>query len=1448
MAAPSVQAVGTEVAAGSASDLVVSWPAHQADDIGVLIVSGVYGSANNYSASGWTEFPDSPQSNSSDPLNARLQVFWRRATSGAEADATVSDVAGDDSKIGVIVTIRGCVASGNPFDVTAGDNTDTNSTSVSIPGDTTTGADRLILAIVGHAWIDSASAQASGWTNGDLTSVTEVVDVCTTSSIGYGIAAASGVKAAAGAYGATTATLAGSAAQGQGRISIAFVPPSTIPFTPPSGGRPPFRNIRQALVPRSYTPYQDPPIVFPQRGVPRPQYPTRTPRSRLFAPVTTPAVNAPTPLEGTTLAALTSGSLSVKYVVAIEGYPYLLTDATPQQAIDAWYDARLTNQYTQALGGLYVEMQQEQELDPWNPFTGGGRCTFRVVQTTADDTFGVDTHRRPLTGTDVTRLTSTVDRDDTTINVASTFGFDDSGDAWIGNECFGYQSKTPTSFLYCQRGKYAALNCDVEGVAVGVGLSGYHRVGAAAQINEVDLKPLVTAFPRVWIGKWVSVYLHKYSEETGTLNSKDDALCVFAGRIVSISDDGSDNATVVELKSALDVVADATVGGRDVWSGKIRNVVDIVAGMTFKMRDRQTPTGGAHVHEYANDLVVVSGGASGANQMNAGYYTQDELFVVLNTWWASETAAGRLHGSYSIGRWLPDDGSVSTYIYWQHGAASTTQVRFEFALPYYVAKYLGYDSDGTPSPSVVNGFSMSQVISDNKDGDGIYSEVSDRPMRRAVFTGFGGYNNNAFIDDAQGTFVDQYDYLPSSAKPPTSGGNEWGVFLVDNRLLVLGWYDGLQIQQIQVMPQQYGLTPDDYGDVFGDISLPLTANGPQDTDIKQVFALEMPLGSAIKSFMKSTGSTTYNDNLWDRLAYGLGIAIPHSICGDEFDTSVDAIPHADKPIVIVIDKPIRFADLFHGDLVLRRSYLRWKQGHLEFTYWRTPSAEDSVATLSEANKAAPASAVDHGRSLSMENGAWARPIVKVRYNRTVSTDSDTYRDSYTIVDGTAIDDAGGEGATLTINARNTYGEHQQTGIGIEELLPGFVASMPLFSNPSRVISRSIDQRYFEQIAPGDIITISDAYARDPDTGQRTVATRYGIVIKSWWTLGGATPGSDQANPQGGGVDVFLMDLQRAGAYVPSAQVDSGAANGGYNAGTKVLTLKAQQYGGSANDVTYFAAGDKVRVLQRDPADATAPLSWDDTISSVAGDTVTLTTGLAGWDSGLNYMLLFDSYGDAVASQQVYAYQADDADGMIENTRAAMVYALGTVNTNYTAWSASDEIELSPNMTYGDGAPYDVGTDWALMRLVNNLNDYKTANSAPLLYTTELGAEAWGSGTYRLEACEPIHLSRELLLNDIWRRLVVAPFMKSSDGLNASVRVSLCRTPPVNDTDLYDVNRGTVYSEATFTTASTTYAQMASDSLVCNIKDADGNAWLYIEVTSNARTYGLGICQEGPRLY
>ena len=193
-------------------------PGIQQNDIMLLFVQ-----TSNQTVSapaGWAAVTNSPQGTGTGGAagSTRLDVFWRRATV-SESPVTVTDPG--DHAIGQILAFRNCIDTGNPWDVTAGDVAAGASTSVSIPGATTTVANCLIVAAVSHG-VDTASSITSGYTNGNLTNIFELTDVSTTQGTGGGFGVAQGEKAAAGAYGTTTATLANSSAQG--RISIALKP------------------------------------------------------------------------------------------------------------------------------------------------------------------------------------------------------------------------------------------------------------------------------------------------------------------------------------------------------------------------------------------------------------------------------------------------------------------------------------------------------------------------------------------------------------------------------------------------------------------------------------------------------------------------------------------------------------------------------------------------------------------------------------------------------------------------------------------------------------------------------------------------------------------------------------------------------------------------------------------------------------------------------------------------------------------------------------------------------------------------------------------------------------------------------------------------------------------------------------------------------------------------
>lgn len=208
MALPTYQATGTVVESAS-NDVTVDWPAHQADDIGLLIVEHGPLIKNSQprltTDAGFRPIPwgHVKSGNGTSAARTSLTVFWCRATSGSMPSPVVRMV--EDHVRAVIITIRGCSATGVPWDIGNNGVQDTDQTAISIPGFTTTQADCLVVAVVASA---GSGRSISGAANADLGSVTERVDSSSTigDKDGSHFAVITGTKAVAGAVGATTAT------------------------------------------------------------------------------------------------------------------------------------------------------------------------------------------------------------------------------------------------------------------------------------------------------------------------------------------------------------------------------------------------------------------------------------------------------------------------------------------------------------------------------------------------------------------------------------------------------------------------------------------------------------------------------------------------------------------------------------------------------------------------------------------------------------------------------------------------------------------------------------------------------------------------------------------------------------------------------------------------------------------------------------------------------------------------------------------------------------------------------------------------------------------------------------------------------------------------------------------------------------------------------------------
>lgn len=227
MAAPTVRAVGG--AASNTTAIAPGLPAGTvAGDLLLMFLETHGGEA--ITVSGWTQAPSSPQESLGAGEQTRLTIFYKIAAGG---DATTTSDSGDH-QIGRILGITaGTFDSANPFNVSAGDVGSASATQT-IPGATTTVDDCLVVVAACSGKDANSTTYFSGWTNADLTSLTERVDNMTAFGGGGGIGVATGIKASAGAYAATTVTMGSLNASGHISLAIAPAAAASLIFNPAS--------------------------------------------------------------------------------------------------------------------------------------------------------------------------------------------------------------------------------------------------------------------------------------------------------------------------------------------------------------------------------------------------------------------------------------------------------------------------------------------------------------------------------------------------------------------------------------------------------------------------------------------------------------------------------------------------------------------------------------------------------------------------------------------------------------------------------------------------------------------------------------------------------------------------------------------------------------------------------------------------------------------------------------------------------------------------------------------------------------------------------------------------------------------------------------------------------------------------------------------------------------
>jgi hypothetical protein len=283
---------------------------------------------------------------------------------------------------------------------------------------------------------------------------------------------------------------------------------------------------------------------------------------------------------GTTYDALTTQSgVRIQYVIAIEGYPYLLTDGDPAAAVTAW----AATEWDQALPGLHVAPRYEQRIEPLSDRLGVQTLSFRVTPD-ADDRFGIDANRK-APGAE-SYLETALDCEATTITVTSAAGFASSGTVQIGTETIAYTGKTATTLTGCTRGKFAPFKAESE---TEQRFGQPHSLPTVGDTFGVQLKPLVTQNGVNWVGRRVGVWMHRVLG--GVLDVRAEAHLVWAGRIVEIVDDAETGEAIVEAVEIKETLQSATIL-RDQYVARVEEGIDIPHGRQIVVQQSYENIGG----------------------------------------------------------------------------------------------------------------------------------------------------------------------------------------------------------------------------------------------------------------------------------------------------------------------------------------------------------------------------------------------------------------------------------------------------------------------------------------------------------------------------------------------------------------------------------------------------------------------------------------------------------------------------------------------------------------------------------------------------------------------------------------------------------------------------------------------------------------------------------------
>lgn len=1135
----------------------------------------------------------------------------------------------------------------------------------------------------------------------------------------------------------------------------------------------------------------------------------------------------------TSTAVQTQSGVRVGLVLAIEGYPYLLCDTLD---VDAVVDAWAGTGWTKALPGLKVRGSIRQSITPWATAIDVPTLTFEV-QSTQDDKFGIAVWKaKPTFRTSLSAPYEAAADGSGTMTVAATGGWSidpDEAEAenviYVGSRRMRFVSATATTFNMIPAGSGTH-----QPFAADVGNHYSDAVSVPAQQNwDAAQMPKVQNIPPAWIGKKVALYLHRIVGDRW--DRRAEAQLEFAGSIAQIDDDPVNGATVIGCEDLRGRIRDCVLLKRQ-WVGRVRSGIRLETGVTFDARERSNDATTVSTAS-AGLLTVVASGATGNDEVNAGYYELGDFLGILNKWLSNSAT---LAADWKV-KLATDSGSRRLAINVKFAVGGNVMRQCHLLCSdRFPLEFLGFDySDG----GIHRG--EDKLYSIRFTGYGSAAEIvsAKPPFVTKPFQekrSFSDQSVTVDLESTDGDWISHADLLPSPFDAAVGAGEDWSFLRLGDRLFFGRLASATQLQEVSVSVNFAGFAAGDSPDGF----LGRTVEDDDERlDVFQVVVVAGTFTDIVTKLIASTDGRGVNHATFDTFAKGMGCpGIPWSLLGDPWLDSVKALDqtNAQDSIMVVLDRPRKLVDVLLPELLLRFAWFVFKDGTYRLVAPPTPNPIAADHVLDETNKAGMAGQADMLIASMEVTKRFLCNVIKVEYNR---TPDGKFRDVLTVRDETSVS-THGETQACTISAVNSYSDSAGTGAAVEALAASLVARvLPAFGNPMRTIRRTIAPSLYH-MAPGDTVSLSDDLARDPDSGRRGITSRACICISVTHTPSYGHEGVDLF----GEVELLFTDEDRTFPMAPAVEVDtdfSGTVDGitftsGYAAaaaGGPALKTRLHAYSRAADptDVTRLSDGDLVRIYEIDPANPAAITAWDRTlVASGAVDAtdnyVKITADLAApaYSTTKEYRIVPQTFSSVQDSQKLVAYLAG-ADELVQDlvdpNRYGEDIVFGFTRTTPDAFPC----RLIPDEADDEGRPLHAGLVFDHVANMNALVSYVTAPHTP---TIHMNLHSTTATANTIILCFPFFLGMTPTATSR-RRLKVSPILSiSSAGQTATLTVTSSQFPP----------RGTVAAKTAFTgpkrsvvftrTGATTEAAVTEQLLLPVPADVLGVTWITVELKSS----------------